>query len=282
MSNTPDSHTSHSDMPYLTTGTILDDICKQTFRTVQKLRSRTSINNLQDRINASTTPRDFAAALIEPGLSVIAEIKKASPSAGSFDQKRSVTEIAQSYESNGARAISVLTEQANFDGSPADLTAVKKTTKLPVLRKDFIFTEYQLYQSRVIGTDAVLLIAAILPDELLAALYQLTYNLDMQALVEVHTLDELKRVFRLKPDIIGINNRDLKTLTVDLETFGRLAPQAPRDTVLVAESAITSRADLAYVASHGADAVLVGTTLMNTEDPGKKLSELLKHDKQIE
>lgn len=227
----------------------------------------------------STDPR-----LADPGpagrtgartsISVIAEIKKASPSRGLIRQDFDPETIARSYEKAGAAAISVLTDQTFFGGSLQDLTMVRRAVSIPVLRKDFIVDRYQLLESRVAGADAVLLIAAVLGQEL-AEFLEMSRSLGLEVLVETHTEEEVLLALASGAPIIGINNRDLKTFEVNLRTTLDLAPLVPTDRVLVSESGIRDKQDLIRLAGAGVRAVLVGETLMRAEDPGQKLKELV-------
>lgn len=222
---------------------------------------------------------DFAAALRRPGVSLIAEVKRASPSRGLLRPELDPGQLAVAYAEGGAAAISVLTDERFFRGSLSDLAAVKKTLRragreVPVLCKDFILDAYQVYQARASGADAVLLIAAILEAEELAELLALARELSMEALVEVHCEEELDRVLPLDPSVIGVNNRDLQDFSVDLATTFRLRPHIPRSIILVSESGIHCRADVKRLARAGVDAILVGEALMTAEDVVGKIREL--------
>ncbi len=226
-------------------------------------------------------PLDFAAALRQPGVSLIAEIKRASPSKGLLRPELDPGQLAMTYVEGGAAAISVLTDEHFFQGSMADLAAVKAALRqagrgVPVLRKDFILDAYQVYQARAYGADAILLIAAILRAEDLAKLLTLVRELGMEALVEVHCEEELDRVLPLGPSIIGVNNRNLQDFSVDLATTLRLQPHIPRSAILVSESGIHCRADVERLARAGVDAVLVGEALVTAEDVGGKIGELVE------
>jgi len=226
-----------------------------------------------------TPPLDFAAALRCPGVSLIAEIKRASPSRGLLHPELDPGQLAVTYVEGGAAAISVLTDERFFQGSLSDLAAVKNALRqagreVPVLRKDFILDAYQVYQARVYGADAILLIVAILETEELAELLALARELGMEALVEVHGEEELNRVLPLGPSIIGVNNRDLQDFSVDLATTLRLQPHIPRSAILVSESGIHRRADVERLARAGVDAILVGEALVTAEDVVGKIREL--------
>jgi indole-3-glycerol phosphate synthase len=217
---------------------------------------------LARKAEAAPPPRDFRAALAAPGLSVIAEVKRASPSAGVIAADFDPVGIACQYERGGAAAVSVLTERRWFMGSNRYLTRVRDEVALPVLRKDFIVCERQVVGARAIGADAVLLIAAILDDETLKRLHELAAGYGMAVLVEAHTQDEVKRAADAGAAIIGVNNRDLSTMKVSLSMFERLRKAIPAGTLAVAESGIREPADARRMRDAGADAVLVGETLM--------------------
>lgn len=225
-------------------------------------------------------PRDFGTALRRPGelhpgrAGVIAEVKRASPSRGLLRADLDPAVTARIYEEAGACAISVLTERRYFLGEPAYLATVRRATDLPLLRKDFVLEMEQVYESLVLGADAVLLIVAILDDRLLAGLLAEAGRLGLQCLVEVHDEEELRRALRVGARIIGINNRDLRTFRTDLGVTERLAPLVPRDCTLVAESGILTGDDVARVTRCGAHAVLVGEALVREADMGAKLREL--------
>ncbi|WP_400998746.1 indole-3-glycerol phosphate synthase TrpC [Agromyces sp. GXQ0307] len=205
---------------------------------------------------------------------VIAEIKRSSPSRGSLAAIDDPAALARTYELGGASAISVLTEGRRFGGSLADLESVRAAVSLPVLRKDFIATAYQVFEARAAGADMVLLIVAALDDATLAELYGLITELGMTALVETHSADELDRAAQLGAKLIGVNARDLTTFELDRDLFGRIADRFPADAIKVAESAVQSAADVAHYRSAGADAVLVGEALV-TGDPISNLSAFL-------
>jgi indole-3-glycerol phosphate synthase len=209
-------------------------------------------------------------------INVIAEFKRASPSKGVIRADAEPTEIARSYEVGGAAAISVLTEEDRFQGSLDDLRAVRATVEIPVLRKDFIFDEYQLYESAAAGADALLLIVAALDDEKLARLHELTEDeLHMDALVEVHTKDEMRRAINAGATLIGVNNRDLHSFKVSLEVSVQLAQDAPRGSLLITESGLSSGADLRRLHALGYRGFLIGETLMRSDQPDVALRALL-------
>lgn len=221
--------------------------------------------------------RDFAAALKRDGIAVIAEVKRASPSRGSIRESADPVATARVYADAGADAISVLTEQRRFGGALAHLSAVVEALGPggpPVLRKDFVVDPYQVYEARACGADCVLLIAALLEDGSLGLLQELSGRLGMQCLVEAHDEHEARRAVDIGAPIIGINNRNLKTLDVDLATTERLRSCVPPDRIVVSESGIRGRADVERLARCGIHAVLVGEALMLADDPAVKLREL--------
>lgn len=214
-------------------------------------------------------------ALSGEGINIIAEFKRRSPSKGMIRAGANVIEIVRSYEAGGAVAVSVLTEEDYFAGSLDDLRNVKATVDLPVLRKDFVFDEYQVYESAAARADAILLIVAALDDETLLQLRQLAEEQGMDALVEVHTSDEMKRAAACGATLIGVNNRDLRTFEVSLETSLSLAPAAPREAVLVSESGLHNSADLQRLRESGYHGFLIGETLMRADKPEQALRHLL-------
>src|SRR5687767_4836705 len=225
---------------------------------------------------ASAPPHALREALADAGrVNVIAEFKRASPSKGEIRAGASVAEVVSAYERGGAAALSVLTEEDYFRGSLRDLKDAKAATRLPVLRKDFIFDEYQVYETAAAGADALLLIVAALGDDELAALLRLTEDeLRMDALVEVHTAGELERAFKAGARVVGVNNRDLRTFEVSLETSTELAGLAPAGAILVSESGLRGAGDVDRLRSYGFRAFLVGETLMRADDPEAALRYL--------
>jgi indole-3-glycerol phosphate synthase len=222
--------------------------------------------------------RDFAAALSQRGYNIIAELKKASPSRGVIREHYAPAEIAPSLEAAGAAALSVLTEEEFFQGSLADLKAVKKVVSIPILRKDFIFDPWQVWEARAAGADSFLLITAILGDETLAELLGLARSLGMEPLVEVHSREETDRAVRAGARIIGVNNRDLRNFQVSLDTSLELAKVIPEDCIAVSESGLQNAADLARLRDAGFDAFLIGEQLMKSADPAMALSSLIGRD----
>jgi indole-3-glycerol phosphate synthase len=225
---------------------------------------------------ASAEPaRDFAGALGAPGMSLIAEIKRASPSAGEINASIDPVATARAYEAGGARAISVLTEPDFFKGSLDDLRAVRAAVSLPVIRKDFVCDALQVWEARAAGADAVLLIVAALTQTELVSLHDLAERLGMAALVETHDAAEIERARDAGARIVGINTRNLATLSVDPSLIAELAPRVADGALVVGESGVKTRADVEAMAAAGCDAVLVGETVMRADDPAAKVAELL-------
>lgn len=256
------------------TRTILDDIVHHKREEVELLKRSVPLSTVQNQAALAPTPRDFQAALQAPGISLIAEVKRASPSKGLLRSDLDPVQFAVTYEENGAAAISVLTDQRYFQGSLANLRAVRQAVKGPVLRKDFIFDPYQVYEARAAGADAVLLITAILKDDALGNLYRLVNQLGMAALVEVHNAQELYRALKLSPRIVGINNRNLNTFKVSLNTTVNLVALLPQGVVSVAESGIHTAQDVVRLRHLGVDAMLVGESIVTAPDIGLKVLDL--------
>ncbi len=242
--------------------TILDQIIATKREEVARLTSEER-SRFIDEIAALPQPRPFIRSLIDHGpIGLIAEIKKASPSKGVIEPDFRPREMAALYERAGAAAISVLTDQTYFQGSTYVLKSVAAQTSLPILRKDFIIDEIQVYEARAIGADAILLIAAALSDDMLSHLYHTASSLSLDVLIEVHSVEEWRRVEPLRPTLIGVNNRNLHTFAVDLSVTEQVAKAVPQDVVLVSESGIASHTDVLRVKKAGARAILVGETLM--------------------
>ena len=259
--------------------TILNEICRRKREEIAREKSTVSLAAVRAEMASAPPPRDFAAALRAPGISLIAEVKRASPSKGLLHPDLDPVALVRTYETSGAAAISVLTDEHYFQGSLDDLRAVRKSIDLPVLRKDFILDPYQVYQARAAGADAGLLIVAALNNTELQTLLHLIEGLGMAALIEVHDVAELERALGvdLAPGrrIIGINNRNLHTFEVDLGTTEKLRPLVPPEVILVSESGIHSRADVERLAATGADAILVGEAMVRAQDVSAKVQELL-------
>jgi len=254
---------------------ILKQIVNSTRKSVAKYKSHTPLADLERTISHQAPPRDFAHALQGDGIHLIAEVKRASPSKGLLCPNLAVSSLARIYSQSGAAAISVLTESEYFLGSFTDLEAVRREVELPLLCKDFIIDGYQIYKARAHGADAVLLIVAILTQHELEALLETAHSLGMAALVEVHNRDELMKALRVSPGIIGINNRNLKDFSVDLETTFSLRPLIPESILVVSESGIRSRNDVLRLQQAGVNAILVGEALVTSPDPSAKMAELV-------
>ncbi len=239
------------------------------------LRRRHRPGRLEQLAADAPAPRGFRRALAGPGLAVVAELKRSSPSAGLLRPGLDPRELAAALSRSGAAALSVLTEPVHFGGSLEDLRSVRSASTLPVLRKDFLVGPEQVLEARVAGADAVLLIVRALEPETLQSCLQAARDLGMDALVEVHNEPEMRLAARVGAELVGINNRDLDRLTVDLRVTEKLAPLAPPGAILISESGISSRSDLARLVACGADAVLVGEVLMRAPDPAARLRELL-------
>ncbi|MDP2729965.1 MAG: indole-3-glycerol phosphate synthase TrpC [Dehalococcoidales bacterium] len=257
---------------------ILDEIIANTRLELEARKKSLPEVELRRAALEQPLPLDFASALRGKRLQLIAEVKKASPSRGVIRADFKPVEIARIYADNGASAISVLTETGYFQGSLNYLRDIKEApgNKLPLLRKDFIFEPYQVYESRAYGADALLLIVAILTPEKLKELSGLSHELKMGCLVEVHNEAELEIALNSGAKIIGINNRDLSTFKVDITTTERLRPLIPQDRIVVSESGIKSRSDIEKLEGWGVDAVLIGEALMDTPDIAAKIKELIK------
>lgn len=257
---------------------VLDQIAQTKRDEMKAAAARLSEATLRERALAAEPPRDFAAALRRPGLQVIAEVKRASPSAGVIRPDFDPPALAASYARGGAAALSVLTDLPHFQGTLGHLQAARAAVALPVLRKDFTLGPYHVFEARAAGADAVLLIVALLDDTALRDLLALARELRMAALVEVHDPPEVDRALAAGASLIGINNRDLRTFQTDLaqtETVLRHLPTREGLTI-VSESGIKTAADLRRLADLGVDAVLIGETLMRAPDPGAALAALLR------
>jgi indole-3-glycerol phosphate synthase len=241
---------------------------------VEERRAQTPPAELESRLRGRGRDRPFDEALVRPGLSLIAEFKRRSPSAGEISASADIVDQVGAYERGGAAALSVLTDERHFGGSLEDLRAARAASSLPILRKDFIVDPYQLLEAAVNGADAVLLIVWALEDAELRALYERAGELDLDCLVEVHDGDELERALRLDVDVIGINNRNLDEGTVEIATTYELMPDVPAGKTVVAESGISARAELEELERVGVDAVLIGSALMSAADPEALTREL--------
>jgi indole-3-glycerol phosphate synthase len=255
--------------------TVLDDILVGVREDLAARQARTPLEQLKERAAARPPALDGAAALRRPGVAVIAEVKRSSPSKGALAAIADPAALAADYEAGGASVISVLTEQRRFGGSLADLDAVRATVDVPLLRKDFVVTSYQLWEGRAHGADLSLLIVAALEQEALVSLIERSESLGMTPLVEVHDEAELERALDAGARVVGVNARDLKTLEVDRGVFARLAPRIPDGVVKVAESGVRGPHDLLAYAAAGADAVLVGEGVVTGGNPRQAVAELV-------
>ena len=256
--------------------TILDDIVARKHREVAIARQRVPTMALEGRLATATPVRDFFAAVSGPGpIKLIAEFKRKSPSAGALQPGVTVEEIVRGYAAAGAAALSVLTDASDFGGSLIDLADARLAMPLPVLRKEFVVDRYQVLEARAHGADAVLLIAECLDDCHLRSLYREILDLGMTPLVELHDAEHLQRVLDLGATLIGINNRDLRTMTTDLDHVLRLFDRVPAECVVVAESGIRTRADVERLERAGIGAMLVGESLLRSADPGAAAALLL-------
>ncbi len=256
---------------------ILETIVRKKREKLGIAKSRVPLRDIKGRIPDAEKTRDFKSAVSrgKGHIRLIAEIKKASPSKGLIRENFSALDIARIYEDKTVDAISVLTEEDFFSGDLNYLTGIRKAVTRPLLRKDFIFDEYQIYESRAFGADAVLLIAALLDKNQAEEYLHLCKEIGLSVLFEVHSQEELEKALRLDVGIIGINNRDLKTLSVDISTTLVLRKEIPAGKIVVSESGIKTREDVVKLEQKGIDAILVGTTFMQSTDIGKKVDELM-------
>ena len=257
---------------------VLESMVSHSLAELKVRKSRLPLAELQRIALRQPPPLDLASALCGDNIQLIAEVKKASPSQGIIHPNFDPVKIAKTYAANGASAISVLTEAKYFKGSLNHLKDIKQAlgnNELPLLRKDFILDPYQVYESRAYGADSLLLIIAILKPDKLDELLSLSHKLGMSCLVEVHNQAELEIALNSGARVIGINNRDLSTFTVDLTTTKRLRPLIPQDRIVVSESGINNRADVEKLKKWGVDAVLVGESLMSATSIVTKMKELL-------
>lgn len=256
---------------------ILDKIIKHKIIEVNRQKETISLNEIKQNLNANHSLRRFKEAISVPNrINLIAEIKKASPSRGIIRKDFDPSSIAMAYEANGASAVSVLTDKEFFQGDLKILSIVRSVTSLlPILRKDFIIDDYQIYQSKVAGADAILLISAILDLNTLQKFLDVATEIGLDCLVEVHTEDELRKVLKTSASIIGINNRNLHTFEVDIKTTAELVKMIPKDKIIVSESGIFSKDDVIFLKNNGVHAILVGESLMASNDIPSKMRELL-------
>jgi indole-3-glycerol phosphate synthase len=257
------------------TGRVLDEILVGVREDVARRQLEVPLERLKELAAAAPTPRDGYAALRSAGVGVIAEVKRASPSRGPLADIPDPADLAREYALGGARCVSVLTEERWFGGSLADFAAVRSAVEVPLLRKDFIVSSYQVHEARAYGADLVLLIVAALDQNTLTGLLERVESLGMTALVEVHAEDEADRAMAAGARVIGINARDLRTLQVDRSAFERIAPGLPNNVVKIAESGVRGPHDLIRYAAAGADAVLVGEGLVTKKSPRDAVAELV-------
>jgi len=254
---------------------VLDDIIVGVREDLSVRQEQTSIDDLKTIAEKNMKAIDPFPIFKEAGVAVIAEVKRSSPSKGDLSEIADPAYLAKEYEAGGASCISVLTEERRFKGTLADLAAVRKAVDIPILRKDFIVSSYQLWEARAYGADLALLIVAALEQEALVSLIERSKSIGLTPLVEVHDEIEVQRAVDAGAKLIGVNARNLKTLEVDRETFIRLAPLVPSECVLVAESGIRDTHDLITYANAGAHAVLVGESLVKNKDPRSAVHDLV-------
>jgi indole-3-glycerol phosphate synthase len=254
---------------------VLDEILDGVRADLADRQRTVPLEALKEMAAKAPSPVDAVAALRAAGVSVIAEVKRSSPSKGALAAIADPAALARDYEAGGAKVISVLTERRRFGGSLDDLAAVRDTVDVAVLRKDFIVTSYQLWEARAHGADVALLIVAALEQPALVSLVERAVSIGLTPLVEVHTEDEVERAVDAGAKIIGVNARDLRTLTVDRSVFARLAPRIPKEIIKVAESGVRGPHDLLAYAASGADAVLVGESLVTGKDPRAAVADLV-------
>jgi len=252
----------------------LDALVDATREALERRKREHPLSELQAQVETGREGRPFAEALSRPGTSLIAEHKRRSPSAGAIREGTSCADVVRAYERGGAAAISVLTEEAHFGGSLADLREARAATELPLLRKDFSVDPYQLYEAKLAGADAVLLVVGSLDPSELASLYGQARELDLDAIVEIHDDDELERALELDCDVIGINNRNLEDFSVDIQRTFDLLADVPAGKVVVSESGIHHRGQIDELEQVGVDAVLIGEALMRASDPEAAVREL--------
>ena len=255
--------------------TILEKIVSEKKRDVEHMKRSLPVSALKERTAGQAARHDFARALSGAGLKLIAEVKKASPSRGILCPDFDPPTLARTYAQNGAAAVSVLTEVNHFQGSLEYLETIRREVGIPLLRKDFIFDEYQIYETAAYGADALLLVTAILDREQLERLLALSHDLGLACLVEVHNENEIEKTLLAGADIIGINNRDLDTFSVDIDTTRRPRPLIPEGKIVVSESGINTRKDIIKLNEWGINAVLVGEALVTADDIPSKMKELL-------
>jgi indole-3-glycerol phosphate synthase len=260
----------------------LDELVGATREALHRRKRERPLSELEREAGAVPEGRPFAEALARPGTSLIAEHKRRSPSAGTIREGSSCADIVRAYERGGAAALSVLTEEAHFGGSLADLREARAATDLPVLRKDFTIDPYQLYEAKAAGADAVLLVVGAMTERELAGLYREAHALDLDAIVEIHDEDELDRALEVDADVLGINNRNLEDFTVDIQRTFDLLADVPAGKVVVSESGIQSRDQIDELEQVGVDAVLIGETLMRAQDAEAAVRELTRPEQSTQ
>lgn len=252
---------------------ILDTIVKDKKRRLVEHKAAVPEKEMKRMALASDRKSiSFRKALARDGLSIVGEFKKASPSMGKITMTMKLADRIADYN-NSVDAISCLTEEDHFLGNVDYFREIRRITPLPMIRKDFIIDAYQIYEAKVIGADCILLIAAILTDEQMKEFYELAYSLDMDVLLEVHDEEEMERALRIKPEIIGVNNRNLKNFTIDLETTRRLRPLVPEETIFVSESGVTTGEHIRFLRQCGVDALLIGGAFMLSDHPKEVAGE---------
>ena len=252
----------------------LEELVEAAREQVERRKSQMSPEDLRAQLGTRSGSRPFSEALVRPGLSLIAEFKRRSPSSGDIRPGADVADVVGAYERGGAAALSVLTDERSFGGSLDDLRGARAASELPILRKDFVVDPYQLHEAAVNGADAVLLIVAALDEQSLATLAAEARALDLDCVVEVHDEAELERALAIDAEVIGINNRDLEDLSVDIATTAELITDVPAGKTVVAESGYERREQLDELERIGVDAVLIGEALMRSEDPEARVLEL--------
>jgi indole-3-glycerol phosphate synthase len=263
--------------------TTLDDLTSAAREQVARRREQVSLEELERAISSRVEGRPFKEALAAPGISLIAEYKRRSPTAGDLPRGADpVEDVVRAYERGGAAALSILTDGEHFGGSLADLRAARAASDLPILRKDFILDRYQLYEAAVAQADAVLLIVAALGPDELAQLHAEADSLDLDCLVEVHDAEELEAALVVDSEVIGINNRDLNDFSIDLDRTFELLADVPAGKTVVSESGIRSRDQVSELERVGVDAVLIGETLMRAEDPEQACRELASSEENTQ
>jgi indole-3-glycerol phosphate synthase len=256
----------------------LDELVGATREALHRRKRERPLAEVEAEAGAVPEGRPFAEALSRPGTSLIAEHKRRSPSAGTIREGASCADVVSAYERGGAAALSVLTEEAHFGGTLADLREARAASELPILRKDFTIDPYQLYEAKAAGADAVLLVVGAMPQRELAQLYREAHALDLDAVVEIHTEEELDAALEIDADVLGINNRDLEDFSVDIQRTFDLLADIPAGKVVVSESGIKSRNQIEELEQVGVDAVLIGEVLMRAPDPEAAVRDLTRPD----